>query len=101
MEVIWTKEALVDVKEIYNYYKYNASIRIAKNLKNKILFSTKTLNKQARQGQAEELLKHKNEEYRYLVTGNYKVIYKITDKNEIFIMKVFDCKRNPEIIRQM
>ncbi len=99
MKIIWTKEAIVDTKEIYNFYKCKASIKVAKNLKNKILSSTKSLNKQARQGQAEELLKHKNEEYRYLVTGNYKVIYKITNKNELFIMKVFDCRRNPEILK--
>jgi toxin ParE1/3/4 len=99
MKVIWTKEALTDAKEIYNYYKYKASIKIAKTIKNKLLSSTKILNKQAKQAQIEESLKHKSEEYRYLVKGNYKVIYKITDKREVFIMKVFDCRRNPEILK--
>lgn len=29
-----------------------------------------------------------------------KLIYKITEK-EVFIMKVFDCRRNPKIIKNM
>lgn len=101
MKVIWTKEALDEIRIIYNYYKLNVSIRIATNIKNKILSSTRNLIKLPRRGQAEELLKHKKEEFRYLVTGKYKVIYKITAEKKIFIMKVFDCRRNPEIIKSL
>lgn len=100
MKVIWTKEALQETKTIYNYYKFRASIKVAKSIRDKIFSSTKNLNKQARKGQAEELLTHKNGEFRYLLTGNYKIIYKIIE-NEVYIMKVFDCRRNPEIIKKM
>jgi len=100
MKIIWTKEALQDTKLIYNYYKLRVSINVAESIKNQILSLSKTLNKQARQGQLEELLVHKNEEFRYLLTGNYKVIYKIIEK-EVFIMKVFDCRRNPKIIKNI
>jgi len=100
MKVIWTNEAIQDTKSIFNYYKFRASIKVAKSIKDKILASTKSINKQTRKGRFEELLSHKNEEYRYLLTGNYKVIYKIIEE-DIYIMKVFDCRRNPEIIKKM
>ncbi len=100
MKVIWTNEALKETKLIYNYYKLRVSIKVAESIKNKILSFAKTLNKQARKGQLEELLVHKNEEFRYLLIGNYKIIYKIIEK-EVFIMKVFDCRRNPKIIKNM
>jgi plasmid stabilization system protein ParE len=98
MEIIWTREALEETKSIYKYYKLKASLRVARNIKNRIFSSIKNLSKQVRKGQIEELLLHKKGEYRYLVTGNYKVIYKITEK-EIYIMKVFDCRQNPEKIK--
>ena len=98
MNIIWTHEALEETKSIYQYYKLKASIIIAKNIKSKIFSSVKNLSKQGRKGQIEELLLHKKDEYRYLVAGNYKVIYKVTEK-EIYIMKVFDCRQNPEKIK--
>lgn len=98
MKIIWTHEALADTKTIYEFYKSEVSLRVAKGLKSKIFSSVKNLQKQTRKGQIEELLLHKKEEYRYLVTGHYKVIYKIT-KEEIYIMKVFDCRRNPKKIK--
>lgn len=100
MNVIWTNEALQETKEIYNYYKYRASIKVAESIKRKILSSTKNLNIHARKGQIEGLLKHKIDEFRYLLAGNYKVIYKIVEK-EVYIMKVFDCRRNPDEIIKM
>lgn len=100
MKVIWTNEAFQETRLIYNYYRLRVSIKVAESIKNQILSLARTLNKQARKGQLEELLVHKNEEFRYLLTGNYKVIYKIIEK-EVFIMKVFDCRRNPKIIKNM
>lgn len=100
MKVIWTNEALSETKLIYKYYKLKASIKVAESIKIQILSSTKNLNKQARKGQIEDLLTHKDGEFRYLLAGNYKVIYKIIEK-EVFIMKVFDCRRNPKIIKNI
>ncbi len=100
MNVIWTNEALQETKAIYNYYKSRASIKVAESIKRKIFLSTKNLNIHARKGQTEVLLKHKIDEFRYLLAGNYKVIYKIVEK-DVYIMKVFDCRRNPDVIIKM
>jgi len=94
-KVIWTDPAKFQLKEIYIYHKKVASIKIAKSIKDNVINATKSLSGFKQMGQEEELLKHKKEQYRYLVEGNYKVIYKpVTDI--IYIMDVFDTRQNPE-----
>jgi len=100
MKIIWTHEALEETKLIYEYHKSNVSLKVAESLKSKIFSSVKNLQKHPKKGQIEELLLNRKEEFRYLVTGNYKIIYKLTAK-EIYIMKVFDCRRNPDKIRNV
>ena len=46
-------------------------------------------------GPIEELLRHRKNEYRYIVDGNYKIIYWI-DEHFIKIASVFDSRQNPE-----
>ena len=94
MKIIWTFPAKFRLKEIYLYHKHYASLTIAKKLKQKIFSATHTLIRHPKIGQEEELLKHKQKEYRYLVQGNYKIIYKI-DKDIIYVEDVFDCRQNP------
>jgi len=40
------------------------------------------------------LLKRETDIYRYLVEGNYKIIYRIKDES-IVVDSVFDCRQNP------
>jgi len=100
MKIVWTKEALEETKTIYEYYKSNISVYVAKRIKEKILSSTKNLHKYPNQGQIEELLNHKDDIFRYLIVDNYKIIYKISEKI-IYIIKIFDCRRNPELINRV
>ena len=95
MTVIWTIPAKYRLKEIYLYYKHTASVTIAKNLIKKIFETTRSLPPNPKMGSVEGLLKHKKEEYRYLVKGNYKILYKMKGE-EIFITDIFDCRQNPE-----
>ncbi|MCU0288260.1 MAG: type II toxin-antitoxin system RelE/ParE family toxin [Acidobacteria bacterium] len=46
-------------------------------------------------GQKEPLLSHKTDVYRYLVEGNYKIIYRIKG-NKVVIDTVFDVRQNPD-----
>lgn len=56
---------------------------------------------QPRIGQEENLLKHRKQEFRYLVYKNYKVIYWINEKeNRIEINDVFDTRQNPTKIER-
>ena len=94
-KVIWTDPAKFYLKEIYIYHKKVASVRVASSIKNKIIQASKSLKTIERRGQEEELLKDRKEEYRYLVVGNYKIIYMLAS-NAVFITDVFDCRQSPE-----
>ena len=99
MTVIWTLPAKYLLKEIYLYYKHTASASVAKNLVKKIFETTRSLSSHPKMGTIEELLRNKKEEYRYLVKGNYKILYKIT-KEEIYVTDVFDCRQNPKKMKE-
>ena len=47
----------------------------------------------------EQLSKYEGEEYRFLVEGNYKILYLIeADNITILIVKIFDTRQNPRRI---
>jgi len=94
MRVIWSNFAIETLKEIYVYYKQVAGYRIARKINNKIFKSTKQLINHPKSGQIEDTLRKLDEGHRYLVVGNYKVIYKEV-KEGILITDVFDTRQNP------
>jgi hypothetical protein len=51
-------------------------------------------------GTVEPLLWEFAEEYRYLVVGNYKLVYYIDCETAIYIVAVFDCRQNPEKLKK-
>jgi len=97
LKVLWTDSARFLLEEIFDYYKENASIKVARKLTKQIIDRTIQLEKNPRSGPKEPLLSKRKFEYRYLVEGNYKIIYWIED-NYIKIATVFDCRQNPEIM---
>jgi len=48
-------------------------------------------------GSIETSLTDLKEEHRYVIRGNYKIIYKIQHKN-VFITDIFDTRQDPEKI---
>jgi toxin ParE1/3/4 len=95
IKVLWSDSAIEELQEIHNYYVSTASLKIADKIVNTIVDKTILLEKNLRLGQEEDLLKHKKQEIRYLVEGNYKIVYFI-DKNHAVIATVFDCRQNPK-----
>ena len=95
LEIIWTQFAGSELKDIYQYYKQNVSINVAQKIKKRILVSVKQLHNHPQIGQIEENLTGSAYEYRYLVESNYKIIYRYDNKT-IYIIDVFDCRRNPQ-----
>ncbi len=96
MKVLWTKFALNSLHEIFNYYRDNVSYTVAQNIKNNILSGTHQLEKQPLSGPIVVMLSSlEKDSYRYIIRGNYKIIYKIQNK-KIFIMDVFDTRQNPD-----
>lgn len=90
--VSWTNSTKIDLQEILDYYLINENFSIAKNLLNKILKSVTLLESNPKLGKSETLL---NGDYRFIISGIYKIVYKINNKR-IYIIAIFDNRRNPD-----
>ena len=95
--VVWTAFAIEKLSEIYEYYLDNASVLVAERIVDEIVEKTLYLEKHSTIGQLESLLSNRKKEYRYLVEGNYKIIYS-KESNFISIATVFDTRQNPQKI---
>ncbi len=94
MKVIWTDFASGMLLEIYQYYKEKAGPAVSKKIKSEIFAATKQLIKHPISGQIEINLERLNENHRYLVAGNYKIIYKEISEG-VLITDVFDTRQDP------
>lgn len=90
----WSEIAENQLKDIFDYYAIEAGSRTAKRLINKIIKRVDILLSYPQSGQKEELLLNRVLEYRYLIEGNYKIIYSVQD-NYIVISAIFDTRQNP------
>ncbi len=95
LRVFWTDTARFQLEDIFNYYKDKASLKIARKLVTQIINRTIQLENNPNSGSKEPLLSARKFEYRYLVEGNYKIIYWKED-SYINIATIFDCRQNPE-----
>lgn len=97
MKIIWSDFASSTLVEIYKYHKIYVSEQIARKIRNDIFLATKRLKKHPLSGQIENTLEQLQEGHRYLVEGNYKIIYKKVNEG-ILITDVFDTRQDPEKI---
>lgn len=66
-----------------------------------IVDKTINLNKNPEMGSVENLLANRPQNFRYLVSGNYKIIYYINRETEkIIISNIFDTRQNPDKVYQ-
>lgn len=101
LEVYWLELAENKLEDIYSYYLIKASKRVAENLVNGIVDSTIGIEKQPEIGQVETSLTHREQEFRYLVFKNYKIVYWINyDFGRIEIANVFDMRQDPDKINE-
>jgi toxin ParE1/3/4 len=94
-QVIWTNFAISELKSIYLYFRMVANEVAAQKIKKSILHSTKNLTNNHFIGAIEKNLIELNQGHRYLVSGNYKIIYRTIGK-DVYITDIFDCRQNPE-----
>lgn len=97
IQIVWSNFAIENLKAIFNYYKDRASKKVAHKIRKQILDSTKQLIQHPESGQIELYLEKLNEGHRYVLSGNYKIIYRV-EKQTIFINDVFDVRQNPSKI---
>lgn len=86
------------LKDIYEYHAEVASKKVAQKIISKIYDTTSKLSDYPKSGQVEETLVQLNEGHRYLLTGNYKIIYKKVPEG-ILITDVFDTRQDPNKIQ--
>jgi len=94
MKIEWSELSQLQLRDIFDYYLFRANADVAHRILNKIVNKPNILLKQPNLGQTEELLKHHKIDFKYLVEGNYKIIYWL-DRDTIRIASVFDCRQNP------
>lgn len=101
LKIIWSEFAETQLDEIYKYHEKKASPSVAKKPLKGIINEPKVLTKAPQIGKKEELLKHRETEYRYLVFKNYKLIYSVDHQNGfIRIADVFDTRQNPAKLKR-
>ncbi len=94
MKIIWSDFSSGILFDIFTYYKENTSMTVARKIKSNIFKSTKQLIKHPDPGQIEENLEHLGQVHRYLVEGNYKIVYRQV-KEGILITDIFDTRQDP------
>ena len=92
MKIIWSKIAINQIKILKKYI----SFKTISDLRNR----TKVLKDYPFIGQKETFLNARTEEFRYLLEGNYKIIYWV-DKDIIRIYSIFDTRQNPEKLKNL
>ena len=101
LEVYWTDFSKKELKNIFDYYKENASLNVAKALVIGITKEAAKLKKQPKIGQEEELLDKDSRDFHYLIYKSYKIIYLVNLKeNRIEVFDVFDTRQNPIKIKR-
>ena len=94
VKVFWTEFAINQLDQIFDYYKYTASLKVSKKIISGIIERTVMLEKNPFIGTKEPLLENRKKGYRFIVKGNYKIIY-FVEENYVKISSVFDCRQNP------
>lgn len=97
MKILWTDFASNELEDIFKYYKENVNLQIAKKIKSGIFSKINQLKKMPQSGTIDPHLKKLEEGHRYLVQGNYKIVYKEMSEG-ILITDIFDSRRNPSKI---
>lgn len=94
LKIVWTDFAIKNLKEIFDYYSTRVNIKVAHRIRLQILKSSRQLKYNPNSGSIEHSLISLDKNHRYLVSGNYKLIYRILD-NQVIINDVFDTRQNP------
>jgi len=89
MKVFWSKTALVQLKTISFYNSFSS----VKNLSDKIVEHTALLQKFPEMGSLQnfnqDIKIYKKHEYRYLVEGNYKILY---SQKKTFVFRLYSTQ---------
>jgi plasmid stabilization system protein ParE len=92
-------EALNDLETIYDFLAEKSQSAAQRTIES-LLSRSKQLESFPESGVKQEIIEPGSNEYRYLVEGNYKVIYSYQQEYQVVhIAVIFDTRYNPEELR--
>jgi len=94
MRVLYTQQAIDSLNETISFLQDKASRTQIESIVNRIFDRCEKLKFNPLSGQIEEHLQHLKLNHRRIVTGNYKIIYRIKGKT-IYITDIFDSRQLP------
>ncbi len=97
MKIIWSDFSLSMMEKIAQDIE-KQSFNAAQIVITAIFDRVKQLKKYPYSGKIEEGLQVLNLGHRFLVVYNFKIIYRVIDKNKIYITDVFSTSQNPKKI---
>ena len=92
LTIIWTRQARIALKDIYDYYK-DKSQKGAENVRLDLLDGSKRI-VFSKQYQVDDI----NPKYRRIVVRDYKVLYK-EDNGIVQIMDIVSSRQSPKILK--
>lgn len=95
MRVEVSEYAARQLDGIWDFHAIEASVAVASRITSKLVDDIEWLVDHPRGGQYEPLLEHLGMDHRRLVSGNYKIIYRIID-DLIFVSDIFDSRQDPQ-----
>ena len=97
MQVEITRSARTQLRKIHTYYKIKASEKIALQIIDKLLDAVEELVVLPSIGTIEPNLVHLKLSYKFIVCGNYKIIFRVTE-DKLYVTDIFDCRQEPRKI---
>ena len=91
VEIIWTRLALHDLKQIHEYISED-SVFYADRFTLKLLSRVDILEKHPFSGRV--VPEKEDETVRELIEGNYRIFYKVERKSTIFILRIHHGAKN-------
>ena len=92
---IISDSALRRIRKIFTYYSKKASSETAQSIIDNIFSTIDLIRDNPLAWQEEEYLKKLRKEHRRIISGNYKITYRIFD-DTILVTDVFDTRQNPK-----
>ena len=91
LKSIWTKQATIQLRDIFDYYKYvKKTPQGAQAVKSDIISATKTI-RFPEQYQHDEI----QPQYRRVIVRHFKILYKLQD-DSVYILRIFSTHQHPD-----
>lgn len=99
MEVFLTEPAERSLQQIFRFYVELASEEVALRVIDAILDKVETLNNFPGRGKIEFYLSELRQGHRYIIGGNYKIIY-LVGIDKVIVTDIFDMRQDPDEIKR-